>query len=206
MIEKLISIGFTEIEAKIYIYLLNNPGENGTQISKKIGVSRSAVYNSLEKLEKEMILKLLPTNDDKKNYIAVDPSIFLGSLEKKYRDNFEFLKINLKKQYSFNTDFVYNLVDKENIYFKIRELVENTKKILIIFGKIDNEKINEIIERYKKSDGIYIYFEYNVNELTLLSDNKDLVIINKEKAIYTQNAMIITEILRRVKLETEKNR
>ncbi len=50
LLEDLIEIGFTEYEAKVYLALLRDNPATGYQISKKSGVPRSMVYETLSRL------------------------------------------------------------------------------------------------------------------------------------------------------------
>ena len=68
--EKLMCIGFSEIEALIYIELLEKQGQNGTQLSKAMNQPRSTVYMGLESLLKKNIIYLIPTQKDKKKTIT----------------------------------------------------------------------------------------------------------------------------------------
>ena len=56
IISELQKFGFSKVEAEVYMEVLNVPMSNGTQISKKTDISRSAIYNALERLcEKEKL-------------------------------------------------------------------------------------------------------------------------------------------------------
>ena len=50
IISELQKFGFSKVEAEVYMEVLNVPMSNGTQISKKTDISRSAIYNALERL------------------------------------------------------------------------------------------------------------------------------------------------------------
>src|SRR4030042_693719 len=47
-IDRLIDIGFSENQAKVYIALLKNPERSAGEISKELSIDRSFVYNILE--------------------------------------------------------------------------------------------------------------------------------------------------------------
>ncbi|MEJ2150164.1 MAG: helix-turn-helix domain-containing protein, partial [Chloroflexota bacterium] len=50
LLTKLVAVGFTEYEAKVYVALLQEYPATGYQISKKSGVPRSMVYEALGRL------------------------------------------------------------------------------------------------------------------------------------------------------------
>ncbi|WP_155756271.1 helix-turn-helix domain-containing protein, partial [Streptobacillus moniliformis] len=55
MFNLLVVRGFTDIEAKIDLFLIKHHGVNPTQISRGIDVSRSAVYKSNKIMERKGI-------------------------------------------------------------------------------------------------------------------------------------------------------
>lgn len=205
MIDKLKLIGFSEIEAMVYIHLLKNPGDNGTQISKKLGVSRSACYNSLIKLENENIIKLLPSDNDRKNYKVFNPNLMLDEKKKNFEKtikDLEYELFNIYEKYAYEE--VYNIERKDNYIYKVFDMIDNCETVLHIIGKIDIEEINKKL--YEKENVIKIEIKSDNNEFILLKDNIEIIIIDNNRAIYTKNNIIIKQISNRVKLEMEKNR
>lgn len=203
MIDKILrlqEIGFTEIEAKIYIYLLENHGLNGTQISKDLNVSKSATYNALDRMYDNGYIKLIPTESESRNYIPEKPSIILEKLEEKFSSIFDILKYELGNIYSeYNNEYIYNIEQMANINIKIKDMVLNTKETLIIMGNIDFEFIKNDINNLADM-GVLIDKDINNNELVVLSDNKEILICNIDDNInsgfYTKNKLIINQYRR----------
>lgn len=203
MIDKILrlqEIGFTEIEAKIYIYLLQNHGLNGTQISKDLNVSKSATYNALDRMYDNGYIKLIPTESESRNYIPEKPSIILEKLEEKFSSIFDILKYELGYIYSeYNNEYIYNIEQIANINIKIKDMVLNTKETLIIMGNIDFEFIKNDINNLADM-GVLIDKDINNNELVVLSDNKEILICNIDDNInsgfYTKNKLIINQYRR----------
>lgn len=203
MIDKILrlqEIGFTEIEAKIYIYLLENHGLNGTQISKDLNVSKSATYNALDRMYDNGYIKLIPTESESRNYIPEKPSIILEKLEEKFSSIFDILKYELGYIYSeYNNEYIYNIEQMANINIKIKDMVLNTKETLIIMGNIDFEFIKNDINNLADM-GVLIDKDINNNELVVLSDNKEILICNIDDNInsgfYTKNKLIINQYRR----------
>ncbi|ACZ01457.1 transcriptional regulator [Streptobacillus moniliformis] len=203
---QLVDIGFTDIEAKIYLYLIKHPGENPTQISKEIDVSRSSVYKSMKIMEKKGIIKLHPTNDDSKNYSVIDPSIYLNKFEKEIAETINSLKMSLDSLYSqYNMDGIYLFDRVDNLTYKIIELIKTTENILIVVGNIYDEIFRNIIKDLEEKNVlVYINEETSTDELVLIKDNKEMVLKDSNSMLYTKNILLINQISKRIKMEMEK--
>ncbi|CAM3078641.1 TrmB family transcriptional regulator [Streptobacillus ratti] len=203
---QLINIGFTEIEAEIYLHLIKYSGENPTQISKKIDISRSSAYKMMEFMEKKGIIKLLPSNDDSKNYSVIDPNVFLNRFEKEMLETLSSLKMRLDSLYSqYNMEGIHLFDRLDNLTYKIMELIKNTENILIVVGNIYDEIfINKIKELEEKNILVYIKEEKATDELVLIKDNEEMVLKDNNTMLYTKNSLLINQISKRIKMETEK--
>lgn len=200
IINKLLSIGFSENEAKIYLYLLKHPGENGTQISKNLEMSRSSTYTSLDNLEKRNILKIIPNDTDRKNYKAIRPSIYLNSRKKNIFDTIENLNEKLDQVYeNYNFEDIYTFYNEENIIYILLDMIKLAEKEIIIYGS------NSYVESNIKN------ISYNINiiklnsrdeEFILLKDRNEVLIYNKE-ILYTRNKNIIKQVIDKLNLEME---
>ncbi|WP_314010327.1 helix-turn-helix domain-containing protein [Pseudostreptobacillus hongkongensis] len=201
---RLKKLGFTEIESKIYLHLLKFPGENPTQIAKFLDISRSSSYNSIDNLEKQGIVKLLPAIDDRKNYKVINPIIFLELKRKELNDEIDNLKITLSSMYNeYNFEDIYNIDRIDNIRYIIIEILNNVENKIVTFGNINDEVIKNKLDYFIQEKGIEV-LKFDSSEFILLVDDKDLVIIEEDNIMYTKNKMIINQINRRVKIEMEK--
>lgn len=82
--EILIQAGLSEIQAKIYLYLIENGQKTPAEIAEGIDENRTTVYSALEKLEKSEII----TKKDRGKisaYIPNHPSALEGLAEKRLR-------------------------------------------------------------------------------------------------------------------------
>jgi len=76
----LMSLGFTEYEAKVYIALLGSFPNTGYQLSKQAGIPRSMVYEALGRLSGRGAV--LETGDDRATlYRPVPPEVLLNRYE-----------------------------------------------------------------------------------------------------------------------------
>lgn len=80
MEQELIKLGFALSEAKIYIELLKNKSLLAGEISKKTGINRRTVYDSLSRLEEKGLVGY-NISANKKNYFAINPDIILQNIE-----------------------------------------------------------------------------------------------------------------------------
>ncbi|WP_156299307.1 TrmB family transcriptional regulator [Streptobacillus canis] len=208
LIKQLIKIGFTEIEANIYLYLLKHPGENPTQVSKNLDVSRTAAYKSMHFMEEKGIIKLLPANDDSKNYSVIDPNIYLNRFEKEILESLESLKRGLDALYSqYNKAGIYEFDRLDNLTYKILELIQKTENILVVYGKVYDEVIFKKIKLLEEKNVlVYINDEVDTGELILIKDNKEMILKDSVNMIYTKNNLLIDQINKRIKLEMEKEK
>lgn len=96
IISALINLGFSRLEAEIYIALLDST-MSGYQIAKKIEIARPSVYAALEHMfEKGIVQKL---QDGSSEFTAQPPEIIFKKLRKEFTQNALFAEHELK-QYS----------------------------------------------------------------------------------------------------------
>jgi len=94
MEKELIQLGFNQSEAKIYIALLKYHSLLAGEISKKTGINRRTIYDSLERLEKKGIVGHNIISN-KKNYFAINPKILVDKLNENIKLALEILpKLN----------------------------------------------------------------------------------------------------------------
>lgn len=200
---RLKKIGLTEIEAKIFLHLLKKPGQNPTQIAKELEISRSSSYNSVDHLEKQNIVKLLPASDDRKNYKVINPEVFLELKRKELNEDIDDLKVSLNSVYNiYNFEDIYNFENIDNLRYTVIDIVSNIEREAIILGSINDEIINNELYKLKNSD--ILCLEFSSNDFVLLIDRKNLIIVDENSMIYTKNTIFINQVIKRIELEMEK--
>ncbi|MCR5832832.1 MAG: hypothetical protein K6G36_02790 [Candidatus Saccharibacteria bacterium] len=82
--ELLIQAGLTEVQAKIYLYLIEHGQSTPTEIAKGIGENRTTIYPAAEKLE---ALEIISQKDRGKiaAYVPNHPAVLEGLAEKRLR-------------------------------------------------------------------------------------------------------------------------
>lgn len=189
--EKLMCIGFSEIEALIYIELLEKQGQNGTQLSKSMNQPRSTVYMGLESLLKKNIIYLIPTQTDKKNYNPIYPQDLVKRLKREYSYILETIGQDLDKMYNKEKyEKVFNIEGLENIKEKIKDMVMEAKNKVVISGYTDiyfedTSKIEHI--NTEDTEKLICIVD---DEIALIANINDVY----ANAVYTKNSLIVKGI------------
>ncbi|WP_244834066.1 TrmB family transcriptional regulator [Clostridium sp. BJN0001] len=157
--EKLQNLGFNNVEAKIYIALIKFNELNGSQIAKKLNVSRSSVYTALNNLYDKGIVYLVA---DKTNmYKAKNPDVLINMLKSNFEKNTENLKDELLNLKSKEESVVYyNLKGTENFINKAKEFLSIAEKEVYINTCIDIDVFKEDILNASKRNVRIIIFSY----------------------------------------------
>lgn len=161
----LLEIGFTLNEAKVYLTLLQNRYLNGYEISKLSNVSRSLVYDVIDRLvAKGFILK----SEGQVNYYCALP--YDKVIEKIKNDNINKLNVAKEKLKKYSrieneSEYIFNIKGIDEFFSKANDLILNAKKeISISIWKEDFPKIEEsLLIASKKGIKIYIFSFSNIN-------------------------------------------
>ncbi|HPR18340.1 MAG TPA: helix-turn-helix domain-containing protein [Candidatus Cloacimonadota bacterium] len=146
MVEKLIAelagLGLNELEAKIYIILLQKQFYTASELSKTAKINRTQVYDILSNLiQKGVCTEVLGSV---KKYSAVDPETVIDNFRKelistqKTIDKLAPTLINLFKNNVENEnplDFVKVLRTNKNIYENVMQLVRSARESILVFNK-----------------------------------------------------------------------
>ena len=85
MFEKLVPLGLTNTEAKIYVTLIDLGRAQAGIISRKSGIHRRSVYDALERLIEKGLVSYIKEND-KRFYVPTDPQRVLELLKQTTTD------------------------------------------------------------------------------------------------------------------------
>lgn len=201
IIDNLKILGFSENEAKVYLHLLKNPGDNGTQISKVLTISRSAIYSALESLEKKKIINLLPSDEDRKNYEVFKPNIFLMDKKNEFEMVLRYLENELSSMYEkYNKEQIHFITNQENYKYLVIDMLKNAKKEILISGSLDEFLTQNILSCKNEEVNLKVK-EKNDNTLIILVDNQKVLIKDKENIIYTKNLSLVNIIRDKIEME-----
>ena len=160
----LLEIGFTLNEAKVYLTLLQNRYLNGYEISKLSKVSRSLVYNVIDRLvAKGFVLK----SEGQINYYCALP--YEKVIERIKNDNINKLNIAREKLKNYSrieneSEYIFNIKGIDEFFSKANDLILNAKKeISISIWKEDFPKIEESLSiAAKRGVKVYIFSFSNI--------------------------------------------
>ena len=188
IISELQKFGFSKVEAEVYMEVLNTPMSNGTQISKKIDISRSAIYTALEKLCEKGYVYTVPTEEDKKNYMAMEPMEIIAELKEEWKNKAEFLeKEFLKIRNKKNETRFYQLYSEESLILKVKEIINKAENEIYIGTNTDIHLFEEELLKAIKADIKIFIFNFGDTILDFnkkINENKEINKINEDKNIF----------------------
>ena len=199
----LLEIGFTLNESKVYLTLLQNRYLNGYEISKLSNVSRSLVYNVIDRLvAKGFVLK----SEGQINYYCALP--YDKVIEKIRNDNINKLNVAREKLKNYSrieneSEYIFNIKGIDEFFSKANDLILNAEKeISISIWKEDFPKIEESLSiAFKKGIKIYIFsfsditfpsgeiFSYQLkNPTSLFPYRRISIVVDGKEVIIGENA------------------
>ena len=199
----LLEIGFTLNEAKVYLTLLQNRYLNGYEISKLSKVSRSLVYNVIDRLvAKGFVLK----SEGQINYYCALP--YEKVIERIKNDNINKLNIAREKLKNYSrieneSEYIFNIKGIDEFFSKANDLILNAEKeISISIWKEDFPKIEESLSiAAKRGVKVYIFsfsnitfpsgeiFSYQLKDPTALFPYRRIsIVVDGKEVIIGENA------------------
>lgn len=133
IIKELISLGFSEYEAKAYIGLLKNiMPSTAYEVAKGTGIPTSKIYEVLEKLiEKQVVLVL--EDKGKKRYSPLEPNEFLNDYKMKFDSSIKKLGNDLESiRNTKNVAFIWNFKEYDYFINKAEKMILNATHELLI--------------------------------------------------------------------------
>ncbi|MCD4818935.1 MAG: hypothetical protein K8S23_09610 [Candidatus Cloacimonetes bacterium] len=145
-IQELITLGFSENEAKTYLTLMMKSNMTVAEIAKASKVPRPKLYEIIKRLEAKGLCKEI--NGKIKKYSAIDPKFVSVNLIKQYEKQLaekktkteNFFK-DMASIYNKNIDnndpleYIHFIKDKNQINKKYSELEKETKSEILLFSK-----------------------------------------------------------------------
>ncbi|MFQ6677482.1 MAG: TrmB family transcriptional regulator [Fidelibacterota bacterium] len=123
--------GISTNAARAYISLIQNNPATGYEISKDAGIPRSAIYATLNRLEKKGIVN--SEGDSPKRFIPLSPYSLIEHLKNLHDDQIDGLKTALDKLDLNEEAFdFWHIHGYANLIFKMREAINNAKSSIII--------------------------------------------------------------------------
>jgi len=129
--QRMKKLGFTSYEAKAYISLLQNHPATRYELSKNSGVPRSAIYDTIRKLEAIGAVNGLYTEPQK--YMPLPPNLLFDLLERQFKERIEEVRGSMKEfETSIEPGHLWNIVGYENMIHKAREMVDRAQESIYL--------------------------------------------------------------------------
>jgi sugar-specific transcriptional regulator TrmB len=127
MYEKLIHIGLTKTEAKIYLMLLELSKAQAGVLSRKTGIHRRSIYDALDRLIEKGLVSYIIEND-KRFYVATDPKRIQEIIDGQKEDVYEIMPLLQAK-------FLEHKDKQETLFYRGREGIKTIFEDQIRDGK-----------------------------------------------------------------------
>lgn len=162
-IEKCLNtLGFSELERKIYLCLLENGNMSAYQIAKRIDISRSSIYNCLEHMIDKGMAEMIP--NDTAIYCAQKPDVLIGKIKREFLDSAmqadELLSRYGTSQYG---EAYANIKGLSTILMKAEDIVKNSRNEIYINTDMRLDFLEAGFETLrKKGIRIVVYSFYDI--------------------------------------------
>lgn len=145
LISSLEGLGFSNLEVKIYLTLLDHGAMSPYQIAKKIEISRSSIYNTLEHMVSKGMVEMVP--EDTVMYVAQEPEVLMGKVAGDYEQNIQKAKKGLEHYQATRYEEKSALINGyEIIIEKAKYIIKNAKEEVFINTDMDIEVFRDVFE------------------------------------------------------------
>lgn len=191
-------LGFTAYEAKAYISLLKNNPATRYEVAKSSGVPRSAIYDTIRKLEAMGAVNGSYT--EPKKFMPLPPDQLFDLLERQFKESVNDIRLQMK---DFETlvepGHLWNILGYQNMIHKAREMVDKAKKN--IYVSLWRREADLLKEEFKKANerGVKIIafsftdldisagcvYNYKLNEKDLekIWDHKIILVVDQNELL-----------------------
>ena len=145
--EELTQIGFTEYEAKVYLALLADYPATGYQVSKKSGVPRSMVYETLSRLSAGGVV-MESIEGRSTLYRPLPPEVLLDRHEQEYRQLLADLRAGLREIYTVaEEDSLWTINGRSAVLAYAAQMLEAAQaEVSLVLADPDLEILEERLE------------------------------------------------------------
>lgn len=134
LIAKLVDLGFSEYEAKIYLVLLRQSPSTGYEISKASGVPTSKIYENLQRLKnKGLIFSTEDKPEQAKKYIPIEPQELCSLLSRKIKRNLDQVATALANNEPLReSSHIWAISGRDAILTKAETLIQQAMKTVLL--------------------------------------------------------------------------
>jgi sugar-specific transcriptional regulator TrmB len=125
------ALGFSEIEALVYCYLLTNAPATGYRVSRGIGKPVANTYKAIADLKNRGVLAI--SSDDNKIATPVSPEELLGRLDGEFHRQREAAAVELAKLSREPEDeHVYRLSTMQQVLDRAQDMMGRAQEIILV--------------------------------------------------------------------------
>lgn len=146
-VQSLMSLGFSEYEARVYISLLRESPSTAYEISKRTGIARANAYASCESLLSKNAIELV--GDRPARLIPVPPKLLLSNISERTNITCRNLESTLSDlSEGESSGFIWSLEGRASVNAKISEMIQNATESIWI--KASSELLEEHRDQLKE--------------------------------------------------------
>lgn len=153
------TLGFTELEQKIYLCLLSNGSMSAYQLAKKIEISRSSIYNCLEHMLSKGMVEQIP--NETAIYCAQKPKVLLGKMKHEFLESADRADILLADYESTPYGEEYtNIKGYSTIIMKAIDIVKNSDHEIYINTDMNLDFLEEEFAKLREKGIRIVVFSF----------------------------------------------
>lgn len=138
-------LGFTEMESKIMVELARQGSASGYEVAKRLGVSRSNVYATLQRLEQRGFLRCSPGEPAK--YTMLKPEEMTRMISDQMHTSLAYVERSMPQSEPEKPVF-YNVEGNKNVFENLsRELAAAQHEIVVDVWREEAELLREDLQR-----------------------------------------------------------
>jgi len=158
--ELLKEVGMNNLEAEIYLTLLQKPGLTGYKIAGEISKPAANTYKALNQLETKGLVVYTET-DSNKTYSVIDINEYMDKIANSFESKRKMINEQIKHLKTPQRNFGnFNLTDKALVIEKAKNLILNAEKILTVdIFPIPYNLLKESIQKKESEESAKIYLK-----------------------------------------------
>ena len=159
-------IGFTRLEAAIYISLARETGATGYKIAKIIGKPVPNTYKALESLQSKGAI-ISDGSGKSRLYSALPISVYLDHIEKDFKTRRSNIEDSLKNlEVSRRDEGIYRLENVEQVFELTRDMLKSAERLVLVdaFPK-SLAKIKKDLKKLAKRGVIVVIQAFDEDEI-----------------------------------------
>ncbi|MGF7047009.1 putative transcriptional regulator [Paenibacillus sp. DS2015] len=164
LLHHLRTLGFIEMEAKIMVELAGSGPSSGYEVAKRMGVSRSNVYATLQRLTQQGFLQCSTGEPIRYNMLKIEELTRLISGQMK--ESISFIESRMPRAQVANPPFYHVEGEREVLDILVREMEKATKEIVIDVWREEAALLRNELEQ-AESRGVKLLWSTDGGDATM---------------------------------------